>query len=196
MNIWAALKSVVAGRSLTFPILKVTLPTGYTKPLKEALTEMDYAEILKRRNKLVSVIHHAFTDWAFKDHDDKTRTMCNLAAHQVARDLGCSDLYSQAASRPMLANEIYDFMLKSRDWGEVQMSEAQQYANQGYLVFAVAKGKPSGHIATICPGLEQESKRWVKVPAVMNVGAVNAIGKGLNWCFSEIPKFYLWRNGK
>jgi hypothetical protein len=171
--------------------IEATLPTFYTNPREKERMESNV--IMDRRNKLINVICLAFTAWAFKDNS--AVTFCNLATHDVAKALGCMDFFSPDNKRVKLANEIADFLAKSKDWGECTMLEAQTYANSGYFVVAAQRGDTHGHICTICPGVLQDSSRWVKVPAVMNIGKTNFIGKGLNWAFSELPKFYLWRAG-
>jgi hypothetical protein len=112
-------------------------------------------------------------------------TYCNMAAQDICTAFNCQDFNNK------MANEIVDFVEKSDNWEEVEISQVQWKANMGSLVFAMQKGDPHGHICVIRPGMEKLSGKWnCMVPSVMNVGKINFIDKGVNWSFEEMPRFY------
>jgi hypothetical protein len=222
MSLWDTFKSAVAGKDLRAGIT-VTLPTFNTNPTPGAvpavpmdvIPSLDYQPMLKRRTALIEAICESYDQATphFVKNDDGTHVMvhgkyqpviqdgkivttfCNYFSCDVALKLGCRDLWDDVRKAPKMANAIYDFLVTSKDWSEVQMSAVQAFANQGYLVVASEKTGEHGHICVVRPGVEQDSHRWVKVPSVVNVGQDNFIGKGLNWAFSELPKFFFWRAG-
>lgn len=114
-------------------------------------------------------------------------THCNAYVDDVSLALGWKGFAG------LLANDIIDLLEKSDQWSEVQMEQCQFLANQGSLVIAGLRDDPHGHVNIICPGNEKTSGRWKKVPSCANVGKDIFIGKGINWAFSDLPKFYAWR---
>lgn len=129
-------------------------------------------------------------------------TYCNIACDAIAQAFGCKYLAGKTA------DEIFDFFKASEDWSETTMDKVQELANQGSLVFAIANSQmlsqSHGHICVIRPGLEKNSGKWIKCPAVLNVGGENFIGRakkgvltmmpvGLNEAFVDVPKFYVYR---
>lgn len=129
-------------------------------------------------------------------------TFCNIACNQIAVKMGCKDLVAKTA------DDIYEFMIASSQWSEVAMEKAQDLANNGALIFAVASGsmlnQDHGHICVIRPGLVKTSGKWIKAPCVMNIGAQCFIGRaksgpligmpvGLNEAFVPMPRLFVWR---
>lgn len=57
-------------------------------------------------------------------------------------------------------------------WQEIQLSEAQSYANQGYFVVAgYYNPSGSGHVVVVVPGSESYSASWgCCVPMTMDTG--------------------------
>lgn len=115
-------------------------------------------------------------------------TYCNFAAMAIANAMGCSDLDDK------LANDIATMMEASADWMPIPMAQTQELANQGSLVFAIAKAAPHGHICIIRPGIAEFSAKWgTRAPAAMNIGKDCFISKGVNWAFQAPPDFYVWK---
>jgi hypothetical protein len=146
--------------------------TGYKKQMKDTLLLLD-------------AIHIAFSRPEYHPEDGKTH--CNQFVDEVCEAYGFKEL------RGKLANQICDYLARHPEWGEVVMERTQQLANQGSLVVGGVKADPHGHVVIVCPGREKESGRWGKVPGCASVGAINSIGLGVNWSFSQMPKFYVWR---
>lgn len=70
------------------------------------------------------------------------------------------------------ANEMVKYWQNSSSWGEIQMSQAQGYANQGYFVVAgwINPRGGSGHVVVIVPGSENKGSSWGNVPNAMDTG--------------------------
>lgn len=114
-------------------------------------------------------------------------THCNGYVNEVCQYLGWKGFDG------LLANQMIDLMATSDAWTETPIEKCQFLANQGTLVIAGLKDDPHGHVNVICPGKEKTSGRWSLVPSCANVGKDIFIGKGINWAFSDLPKFYAWR---
>lgn len=114
-------------------------------------------------------------------------THCNSYVDEVCQAMGWKGFAF------LMANEIVDLMASSDQWSETPLDKCQFLANQGTLVIAGLKGNPHGHVNVICPGKDKTSGRWGIVPSVANVGKDVFIGKGINWAFSDLPKFWAWR---
>lgn len=115
-------------------------------------------------------------------------THCNQFVNEVCQTMGIKSFDG------LLANQIIDFMISTPDqWTETAIEKCQFLANQGSLVIAGLKADLHGHINVICPGKEKTSGRWGQVPSCANVGKDVFIGKGINWAFSDMPKFWVWR---
>lgn len=140
---------------------------------------------MKNLPLLMDAVCESFNNTSYKPTDENT--FCNLAACAVALKMGCNELSG------LMANDMIKFMSASKNWSEIPMDKAQILANQGSLVFATHEGSPHGHICTVMPGNEKFSGRWGKVPTVMNIGKDVFIGKGVNWAFADVPRFYAWR---
>lgn len=113
-------------------------------------------------------------------------TFCNQAVRFIAEKMGYRGF------RSMLANQMVAHMKSSPDWLAIKLDQAQIYANQGHLVVAGLQDQPHGHVAVIRPGVADFSGKWESAaPKVVNVGADNFIGKGLNWAFKQKPEVFL-----
>lgn len=114
-------------------------------------------------------------------------THCSGYVAEVAGIMGFKDLDM------LLANEIVTRISQNPQWSEIPMEKAQDLANGGSLIVAGVIEEPHGHVVIVCPGKIKNSGRWGNVPTVANVGKEVWIGKGVNWAFSSMPKFWVWR---
>lgn len=155
---------------------------------------------MKSLPKLIDAICDVYDNASYNPKDGVT--YCNFAADDIARAMGCKDFLHKNA------DEIFEFVSHSQEWTEIPMAQAQATANQGSLVFAMANtvmlNAAHGHLCVVRPGLEKNSGKWQKCPAVMNVGIENFIGRakrgpltgmaaGVNEAFVPLPKFFVWR---
>lgn len=115
-------------------------------------------------------------------------THCNAYVNEVCQAMGYKSFDG------LLANDIVDLIAIDPAWTETSMDRCQDLANGGSLVIAGFKADPHGHVNVICPGKLKASGRWGPVPSCANVGKDIFIGKGINWAFSELPKFWAWRS--
>lgn len=73
-----------------------------------------------------------------------------------------------------VANQMVQYWNGNPDqWEPILMSEAQDYANQGYFVVAGWENPSgaSGHVVVVVPGEEEYSSSWGEyVPVVMDTG--------------------------
>lgn len=115
-------------------------------------------------------------------------THCNQYVDEVCQTYGFKELTGK------LANGICDSLAYHPQWSEVSMDKCQDLANEGTLIVAGIKAEPHGHVNVICPGRAKTSGRWGSVPSCANVGKDIFIGKGINWAFSDMPKFWAWRS--
>lgn len=114
-------------------------------------------------------------------------THCNSYVNEVCQMMGYKGFDG------MLANDMIDLMCGDPAWTETAMDNCQELSNEGTLVVAGLKSDPHGHVNIICPGKAKTSGRWGQVPSCANVGRDIFIGKGINWAFSDLPKFWAWR---
>jgi hypothetical protein len=114
-------------------------------------------------------------------------THCNAFVAEVC------ETYAHVQMNGLLANDIIDLISTSPLWSEVPRERCQELANGGTLIVAGLKADPHGHVNVICPGIAKTSGRWGAVPSCANIGAQVFIGKGVNWAFADMPKFYAWR---
>lgn len=115
-------------------------------------------------------------------------THCNGYVNEVCQLMGWKGFDG------MMANQIVDYMAGSDQWTETAMEKCQFLANQGTLVIAGMKEDIHGHVCVVVPGKDKTSGRYGIVPSVANVGKEIFIGKGVNWAFSSMPKFWAWRS--
>lgn len=116
-------------------------------------------------------------------------THCNQSVNIVAQRCGFPGFNG------LMANQIIDVMDSSPDWMPLSLGLAQGTANSGQLVIAGEKGSPHGHVVVVRPGIAGVSGKWpgASVPKVLNVGAQNSIGRGLNYAFQDIPRLWVWK---
>lgn len=148
--------------------------TGGTGSMKDILSLLD-------------AIHLPLLRPEYQPQPDSGVTHCNQYVNEV-----CT-YYGYKSFDGLLANDMFDLIIKDPQWQETLMEKCQFLANQGSLVVAALKADPHGHINVICPGKEKDSGRWGMVPACANVGKEVFIGKGINWAFSVMPRFFAWK---
>jgi hypothetical protein len=137
--------------------------------------------------KLIDVCCEIFDNPAYAPRDGVT--YCNQAVQDIAEKLGYKGF-----TPTMNANAMIQHMASSPDFMEIHMEIAQRMANSGELVIACQEDNPHGHVVVVRPGCEVFSSKWQKsVPKVVNIGAKNMIGQGLNWVFPSVPRFYTWQ---
>lgn len=139
---------------------------------------------MKDRLVLLDAIHLAFNHPEYAPKDGTTH--CNQYVNEVCETYGFKGLIG----RP--ANDICDFLEHHSEWKEIKLDEAQFLANEGTLIIAGNKGTPHGHVVVVCPGHLKFSGRWGSVPSCASVGWTNTIGRGINWAFAQMPKFWAW----
>ncbi len=124
---------------------------------------------------------------------------CNIfVCNAIYTVYGVNDLYDEKTQRCRTANEIYDYLnTNNKQWIKMGMadnqktlSEAQDYANQGYVVVAVYSNKPHGHIAIVLPGVLKSSSKWnLNVPNsasfFMNLPDNSYINLPLSYAFNN-----------
>jgi len=147
-------------------------------------------------------------------------TFCNFFVCEVAKGVGCEDLFDPITQKPMMADDMVKFVSGSDHWQELRvmglppdamfiaLKSVQSWANQGYLTIACLTGamlgSAHGHINVIRPGIMKESGKWGSVPVCANVGKENFIGRaksgpmkdqpcGINEAFVPMPRFFSWK---
>jgi len=115
------------------------------------------------------------------------KTYCNFGVDGILRLLGINCFWHKKKQRLMLANEMYNEMLESKQWLEIPFKDSID--NTGLVVLA-SEGNPHGHIAVVYPIGTCKSYKWKCVcPLVANIGIDNAI-MGANWAFWKVPKAF------
>lgn len=129
-------------------------------------------------------------------------THCNQAVSMIADIMGCKTLDFKSA------DEIVTYIAANPDWQEIQLSQAQDMANQGSLCIAGLDSKTlndtHGHVVVIRPGKVVYSGKWGPTPRCLNIGAENFLARakrgpltamscGINEAFVPLPKFFVWR---
>jgi len=147
---------------------------------------LDGCQAMKDLPTLLDAIHLPLNRPEYAPQADGT-THCNGYVNEVCQLLGYKSFNG------LLANEIIQLMTIDPQWQPIGLEQCQFQANQGTLIIAALSADPHGHVNVICPGKEKDSGRWGMVPSVANVGKDVFIGKGLNWAFSTMPKFFAWR---
>jgi hypothetical protein len=180
--------NAITGRQEFTPeaTISMTVATGYTT--------------MRNLLGLFEAVCDVYDDVTLAPRDGQT--FCNVAANRIATAMGCKDLAAKTA------DEICAFVATSPDWSEIAFDRAQDLANQGSLVFAMASStmleQSHGHICAIRPGLPKNSGKWGLCPSVINIGGVNFLARaksgpligmpvGLNEAFVPLPKLYAWR---
>ena len=152
---------------------------------------------------LFDAICDAYDRTDFKPNQDGS-THCNAAVHAIA-----STAFNYNGFRNMMADQIVQFMATGPDWQAIDMSAAQDAANNGSLVVAglsgAELGQAHGHVVVIRPGLPCDSGKWGSVPRCVNIGASDFLARaqagvltnmpvGVNEAFIPKPKFYVLRS--
>lgn len=135
---------------------------------------------------LIDAIHSAYNHPEYAPQEGVTH--CNQFVNEVCSTLGFKELDGK------LANDIVLILSNSLSWSSLGMDQCQELANAGSLVVAGMQEDAHGHVNIICPGKLKASGRWGPVPSCANVGKENFIGKGINWAFSSMPKFWVLRS--
>ncbi len=153
--------------------------------------------------KLIDILTEAWSKCLPKPFGDETfmavgdTTHCNQYVHYVATKMGYTKFQPDGAAGPMMANEICDMLdANTEEWMPVGGGVAQWHANNGALVVASWKNFGGhGHVSVVFPGELGTSGNWHtdEVPKMANVGPADRskIGIGANWCFHDIPKFFV-----
>lgn len=152
---------------------------------------------------LIDAICDTYDRLDFRPKPDGT-TFCNEAVHSIA-----STAFNYSGFRGLMADQIITLMGGS-DWVEIQMGDAQDYANKGSLVVAGLSStemkQGHGHVVIIRPGISVDSGRFDgPVPRCVNIGASNFLARGqsgamtnlpcgINEAFIPLPKFYVLRS--
>lgn len=168
-----------------FRFLKMSLDRGFAVTLGSWRFGWIGYRSMKDQLSLLDAIHLPLNRPEYQPGGGLTH--CNAYVNEVCQAIGWKSFDG------LLANQIIDLMVSSDQWTETPLEKCQFLANQGTLVIAALKADPHGHINIICPGKEKTSGRWGLVPSCANVGKEVFIGKGINWAFSDMPKFYAWR---
>lgn len=134
---------------------------------------------------LLDAIHLAFSRPEYAPKDGTTH--CNQFTDEVCQTFGFKEFSGK------LANDICDLLHGHPQWLEITMDRCQDLSNGGSLIIAGIKEVPHGHVCIICPGHIKTSGRWGSVPSCASVGIENTIGKGINWIFGTMPKFWIFR---
>lgn len=140
---------------------------------------------MKDNLSLLDAIHSPLCRPEYQPKDGVTH--CNGYCSEVA------ELYGFKGLEGLLANEIIDLISDHPQWSEIPQEKAQDLANGGSLIIAGLKADVHGHVAIVCPGKSKDSGRWGSCATLANVGKEVWIGKGWSWAFSDLPKFYVWR---
>ena len=129
--------------------------------------------------------------------DDKSP--CNVfLARALERVYNIHDFDAVGQDPPyMTANQIANYVELSGNWtclgsatNQASLNSAEDYANRGKAVIAVAYGNPHGHVALILPGTVSRSSTWnLNVPNsasfFLNRPADSYIGKPLSFAYSQ-----------
>ena len=140
---------------------------------------------MKDSLSLLDAIHLAFNHPEYQPKDGVTH--CNQYVNEVCESYGFKEFNGK------LANDICDILEFHPDWSVIDMDRCQDLANGGGLIIAGIKEAKHGHVCVICPGHIKTSGRWGQVPSCASVGIENTIGKGINWIFGTLPKFWVYR---
>jgi len=133
------------------------------------------------------------------DEPEQDRSPCNFfASNLLERGWGFTDFKNEGEYKS--ANQIAEFLYSDANWralgsGDSQstLTKAQEYANEGYPVFAVFTGNPNGHITIIIPGSLAASGSWgLNVPnsASFRLDSITLtyVGKRLSTSFRASDK--------
>ena len=101
------------------------------------------------------------------------------------------------------ANEVAEAWADNPNcWQAISLSDAQQYANDGYFVVAGyinPNPRRSGHVVVVVPGTEIVSKKWgIALPCIMDTGGSKravgiSLGEGFGLDKKSDIKFYYYK---
>lgn len=125
----------------------------------------------------------------YRIKDTAAMTYCNQTVQMIAEKLGFKKF------NMMLANQMIEYMRSHpAEWGKVELPEAQDLANRGFLLIAGQQAEPHGHVVVIRPGVAVHSAKWgCDAPKVINIGAENFIDKAVSWVFKDKPDVFLYK---
>lgn len=156
---------------------------------------------------LMEAVYSAFNNaqpgksWAPKLVEDRWWTYCNEAFNSICMAMGCNQFDKEETPNPRdaeLANKIYDLLSNGNGWIRIpDVMEAQNHANEGFLVVASWKNPSGGpgHVCVLIPGRAEYSGTWQSYsPKVMNVGQSVFIGGKASLAFSKekMPDYFMW----
>jgi hypothetical protein len=154
--------------------------TGYTK--EEPMAIKDPVLLAHAQDDV-------FANKAYWPVDNET--FCNLATQDVLHQMEYEEMQG------MTADQMYEFISKSKDWLIKPMADAQELVNSGTILVAILPasklGQSHGHVNTLTPGVSDFSGHWnCKAPSCMNLGRVGTCfrNQGENWAFQVIPEIY------
>jgi len=121
-------------------------------------------------------------------------THCSAFVASVAKKLGVYILRPPEHGQILLANAQYDWLLEEGEqhgWNRIAGGEqAQEYANNGYLVVATYHNhhddKP-GHIAIVRPSTKSRSEIASEGPQITQAGGTNYLSTTLRQGFAGHP---------
>lgn len=118
----------------------------------------------------------------------KAKAACNYGVQVVFnRHFNTRELNNKRAN-----NMVDHWEAHPEKWESIEMSQAQQLANDGYFVVAGWKSAPgkSGHVVVIVPGLLVYSGIWKdSLPVVMDTGCnMKTISQPLSHSFGKDKK--------
>lgn len=130
--------------------------------------------------------------------DGVKETFCNCFVHVLAVALGCYVL-SKPDGSALGATNMIDVLERHGAFDRTGAAEiAQVEANQGRLVVAAHRGRPS-HVAVVMPGATMHSDtHGHRLPNGANVGKANFYGKHLGWGFThaDCPIYFIWKGAQ
>lgn len=141
---------------------------------------------------------------ATKAADGTQTTHCNQGSLAIANGMGCHEFDPPADGEPYTADQLFNFFQRATsNFLEKDMTDVQQLANAGSLVFACLPSwilqEAHGHIVSITPGIEVMSDSLqIHVPLCLNISTIelSARSVGINFAFPMhrvTPRFFVWK---
>ena len=126
-------------------------------------------------SKITEAATNAVNKVIASDNNETTPAKCNIGVNNAFKEItGSSELGGKKA------NDMYDYMSSSDNFEPIDISKAQEAANNGEVVIAAYKSSSgSGHVALVVPGKAATTGTWDGKPAssiggiplVMDTGA-------------------------
>jgi hypothetical protein len=149
---------------------------------------------------LMQVQDRVFADPLWQPEVDGV-THCNQATLAVCQGVGCHVFDTPAGSEPLLADQMYQTILKSGQFIQKLMPDAIMLAREGVFIIAVLPSyklaQNEGHICTLTIGDPVFSGHWnANAPVVMNLGRKGTCfrSNGANYAFVPQPEFWVWKD--